>query len=47
LLIAGKGKIDLPGLELGLLQAEEVRIQSGKALLKTLFHAGAQTVYVP
>ena len=47
LLIAGEGKIDLPGLKLGLLQAEEVRIQGGKALFKALFHAGAKAVYVP
>ena len=44
---AGKVQVDLPLLQLGLLQAEEVRVQRKKDVLKALFLHGAQSVDVP
>ena len=46
-LIAGEGEVDLPGLQLRLLKAEEVRVQREKNVLEALFLHGAQTVYIP
>ena len=45
--VALRLKFRLPGLALGLLQAEDVRIQRGKTLGKALFQHRPQAVHVP
>ena len=42
-----QGKGQLPGGELGLLQAEKVGVCICKILHKAFFHTGPQTVYIP
>lgn len=45
--VAFEGQIDLPGLHLGLLQAEEVGIQAVEDVGKAFVYAGPQAVDVP
>ena len=47
LLIAGGFQLQLSGLELGLLQAEEVGVRLLKKIQKALAQAGAQAVDIP
>ena len=46
-LIAREIQLDLPGLKLGLLQAEEVGVQAPEDILKAFFTYGAQAVNIP
>ena len=46
-LIAGEIQLDLPGLELGLLQADEIRLEAAENVLEALLLHGPQTVHVP
>ena len=46
-LVAGKTQVDLPGLELGLLNTEKVCVQCAEYLLKALAPGGAQAVHIP
>ena len=46
-LIAGEAEVELPGLELGLLETEKIRVQGEKNVLKALFLHGPQAVHVP
>ena len=47
LMVAWQVERDLPGLELRLLQAENVRVQRAERVRKALGHTGAQPVDVP
>ena len=46
-LVAGKVQLDLPLLELGLLQADEIGVKAPEDLLEALFLHGAQAVHIP
>ena len=47
LMIARQLQRDLPGLQLGFLEAENVRVQGVERVLKSLAHHGPQAVHIP
>lgn len=47
LFIAGKSQVDLPFLQFGFLQAENIGVQGVEGIHKSFFYSGAEAVDIP